>query len=486
MKKVLSIFLGMLILLSTLSPLTVLAGAAEQYDEECVSDWVLESEAPEGAYIVDTKWDYTLTRYTESSSSTMSGWTCYKSAITSYGVEQGPVYYDPSDNKRVVRKEQYISGYNKKTVYVFYKYGASELDYSYSVWQSDKPNYYEVLLDYNPTSTSQRPIAKSGSQYRWYASGGTAWAAVYSSGTRSVDNYNSPIYSDRWYYKEPIYTYYFTKTEQKTSSTEITPEDATGTDVISNVQKKVRYLLELDIFDENTDKHIAQNGIIYSINREDKTATVSSYRNLDDSITSVELTIPSRIVVDNEFYSVIAIGDNAFEDCSILTKINIPSSVKTIGAEAFIYCAALTEIVIPSSVETIGDSAFEFCSGIKKAVIGNGVKTVGANAFRRCSTLEKVSLGKSVEAVGEQAFAYCGSLRWVYFIGEKPEVASNVFKRSVASTTNKTITIYYNSAKSSWYGIGGWKDDVGFVTKLYLTQTLGYTNEADWIKYINW
>lgn len=480
MKKVLSVFLGMLILLSTLSPLSVLAGAAEQYDEECVSDWVLESEAPEGAYIVDTKWDYTLTRYTESNSSTMSGWTCYSSKITSYGVEQGPLDYDPSkyNSNYKVRSEKYTA--SSTHYYRYYHYANANYNsfsYEESTTYSKGPYYFDFT---SPLTTKGNSY--SGHQsYKYYHNDKGNYYLVW-----FLKEWDDVKKATRWYYQEPVYTYYFTKTEQKTSSTEIKPEDATGTDVISNVQKKVRYLLELDVFDEATDTHIAKNGVIYSLNKTDKTATVISYQNLDESITSVEITIPSKVVVDTEFYAVTSIANNAFEDCSILTKINLPKSIISIGAEAFIYCAALTEIVIPSSVETIGESAFAFCSGMKKAVIGNGVKTVGASAFRRCSTLEKVSLGKSVESVGEQAFAYCGSLRWVYFIGEKPEVATDVFKRSIASTTNKTITIYYNSAKSSWYGIGGWKDDVGFVTKLYLTQTLGYTNEADWINYIDW
>lgn len=485
MKKVLSVFLGMLILLSCFSPLTVLAGATEQYDEECVSDWVLENDAPEGAYIVDTKWDYTLTRYTQSGSSTMSGWICYDTKITGYGSTQGPVYSNPTGYNRNVWSEEYVA--STTTHYTFYhRYGwgtnVSTGQGGY-VWGSDSQlsSGARHTIDLTWDLTKGTNFA-GNARWKGYACPKCGESDIWlGRSTYTVENKGT-----RWYYQDPVYTYYFSKREQKTSPTEITPNDATGTDVISNVQKKVRYLLALDSFDENADKHIAQNGIIYSINREDKTAEVSSYRNLDDSITSVELTIPSRVVVDNEFYSVIAIGNNAFEDCSILTKINIPSSVKTVGDEAFIYCAALEEIVVPSSVEIIGENAFAFCSGMKKAVIGNGVKTVGASAFRRCSTLEKVSLGKSVETVGEQAFAYCGSLRWVYFIGEKPEVASDAFKRSVASTTNKTITIYYNSAKSSWYGIGGWKDNVGFVTKLYLTQTEGYTDEADWIKYINW
>ncbi len=177
------------------------------------SDWTedtsLLSTLPSSKVQTKTQYSYRDKKYNTSSSSTMSGWTHYDTKRTSWGSTQGPVYSDPSNGVRNTWSEQYISGYNQKTVYVYYKYGASELDYSYTYQTSSKPNYYEVELDYSPSSTSQRPVAKSGNQYQWYYGGGTSWAAVYFKETRTKDNLNSPIYSTRWYYQEPVYTYYF-------------------------------------------------------------------------------------------------------------------------------------------------------------------------------------------------------------------------------------------------------------------------------------
>lgn len=484
MKKFLSVFLGMLILLSCLSPLTVLAGATEQYDEEYLSDWVLESEAPEGALIADTKWTYDLQTGTQV---TDDNYVLYDTTYvwSEYGAWSGwsKTVATASDSREV--QTNHIPAVTK-TQYNYSRY----MQYTNSGWCGPWKGYWSNIycanyvekgwsdsaLSARTTETAYNPNSGKSETFTIYGQSGDSW---YNQTIRTVTvtaAYTQYRYRDR----TQIFTYYY----HVTSTNEVTPDSATGTDVISNVQKYVRYLINLDSFDETADTHIAKNGVIYSVNRTDKTATVTGYQNLDESVTSVELTIPSRIVVDNEFYSVIAIGDNAFEDCSILTKINLPASLKTIGTEAFIYCSSLTEIVVPSSVETIGESAFEFCMGLRKAIIGNGVKAIGDNAFTRCNNLEKVSFGKSVEYIGEKAFYNCSRLISTYFIGEKPEIATNAFNRN--STSVYKMTIYYNSTKTSWYGIGGWKNDVGFVTKLYLTQTLGYTNEADWIKYINW
>lgn len=64
--------------------------------------------------------------------------------------------------------------------------------------------------------------------------------------------------------------------------------------------------------------------------------------------------------------TVTAIGDGAFQACTVVTGIIIPSTVKTIGKNAFAFCFSLTKIEIPSSVTYIGNNAFR---NSNKAVI---------------------------------------------------------------------------------------------------------------------
>ncbi len=59
---------------------------------------------------------------------------------------------------------------------------------------------------------------------------------------------------------------------------------------------------------------------------------------------------------------VLEIDDEAFEDCSSLTSITIPSSMISIGAYAFCNCSFLSFIFIPNSVDSIGEHAFEGCN----------------------------------------------------------------------------------------------------------------------------
>lgn len=58
----------------------------------------------------------------------------------------------------------------------------------------------------------------------------------------------------------------------------------------------------------------------------------------------------------------------AFQGCTDLVRVDLPSSITSIGSGTFMYCRRLASVVIPPSVTVIGDEAFFECAG-------NGVDT---------------------------------------------------------------------------------------------------------------
>ena len=61
-----------------------------------------------------------------------------------------------------------------------------------------------------------------------------------------------------------------------------------------------------------------------------------------------------------------SIGDYSFYECTLLSNIEIPTSVVRIGNAAFKGCSCLTSIIIPNSVQTMGTSGFVFGSSVKE------------------------------------------------------------------------------------------------------------------------
>lgn len=193
-----------------------------------VSGWVRASSMPSGAQVINTKWTYTLREYTSSGASSYSGWTKYDTKRTSWGSTQGPVYYDPSNGSRNVWSEQYVSSTTTHYVYYHrYKDGAWSDDAHAKLWAKHSgPDVTSPLPNgYYSSTTGQRYTGAACSQC-----GATQqWHLDY---TYTTDNY-----STRWYYQDPIYTYYYYRDVNK----ETTSSDPTGQGNVSNVVKYVQY-----------------------------------------------------------------------------------------------------------------------------------------------------------------------------------------------------------------------------------------------------
>ena len=85
--------------------------------------------------------------------------------------------------------------------------------------------------------------------------------------------------------------------------------------------------------------------------------------------TATQIVIPSSY----NGKAVTSIGEGGLDQCSSLTSVVIPDSVKSIGKAAFRDCSSLKSIVVPDNVTSIGDEAFYECSSLASVVIGDSV-----------------------------------------------------------------------------------------------------------------
>lgn len=107
----------------------------------------------------------------------------------------------------------------------------------------------------------------------------------------------------------------------------------------------------------------------YILNAESYKATVT-YGGLNSEgyttpCYSGDITIPATVTdASGITYDVTAIGEHAFQNCSGLRSVAIPSSVITIGDNAFKSCTALEEVLLPMWLNNIGNMAFYGCSSM--------------------------------------------------------------------------------------------------------------------------
>ena len=138
------------------------------------------------------------------------------------------------------------------------------------------------------------------------------------------------------------------------------------------------------------------------------------------SLTSV--TIPDSVTI---------IGRSAFENCTSLTSVTIPNSVTSICDSAFYNTAyyndksnwnngvlyisdclidtnynfdSTTDYIIKDGTRIIADYALSHCDNLTSVIIPNSVTSIGDSVFSDCTSLKSVTIGNSVTSIGSSAF----------------------------------------------------------------------------------
>lgn len=116
-----------------------------------------------------------------------------------------------------------------------------------------------------------------------------------------------------------------------------------------------------------------------------------------------------------------ALTDNVFYGFESLTRVKIPSTVRSIGEFAFAYCYGLTEVTLPESVDTLGVGVFYNCKSLAEVKINGPVESLEKWVFSTCKSLKRIYLPASICLIGKEAFKDCTALTDIYFAGSKKD-----------------------------------------------------------------
>lgn len=193
------------------------------------------------------------------------------------------------------------------------------------------------------------------------------------------------------------------------------------------------------------------DGINYTLDADNLTAEVNAktsgyYRGA--------IEIPQTVTYQDNEYTVTAIGEKAFRQCSALTSVFLPSTITRIDKFAFAECTSLTTISLPAGVDFIGDYAFAH-SGITHIItsgdmfaympesysgaytIPDTIKRICGAAFIGCSRLSSLTIHNQVEYIGYAAFSSCRSLTSIVIPNSVSYLGEYAFEECMSLTDVK-------------------------------------------------
>ena len=209
---------------------------------------------------------------------------------------------------------------------------------------------------------------------------------------------------------------------------------------------------------------ITQGNLIYTVNDDGKSVTVSGTSRIKPTRLNIESSISDG---NGKSYTVTKIGEWAFNKCNSLTEVTIPNTVIEIDHQAFFYCSNLKKVTIHEGVKTIGptafigctqltsitipgtvtkmDSAFSGSTALSQVTLTNGIPKISSNAFSGCTSLTQVKIPASVDEVCPSAFDGCTGLTSVTL--EKGIRIINIY---AFNNCSKLTDVKYNGYKADW------------------------------------
>ena len=193
---------------------------------------------------------------------------------------------------------------------------------------------------------------------------------------------------------------------------------------------------------------LPRNGLLKSLNESlFEGCKKLQYVFIPKSITSLlpnrfkECSMLSSIQFDADS-QLLLIGNSAFQDCSNLTSIDLPSAqLRSIGDSAFIG-TNLENIIISKSVELINKQCFKGLKTLTKIRIEDGANLhIGSSAFEGCG-IHSIKLPNTLQSIDEKAFASCPMLRYVFYCGDKQFNTINVFQNCISSLSINVLSSY--------------------------------------------
>ena len=120
------------------------------------------------------------------------------------------------------------------------------------------------------------------------------------------------------------------------------------------------------------------NDITYELNDDDNEAIVKSFGTLKDAV------IPSTITKDKKTYKIIGVFVNSpssYPDNSTLVSVTFGENINYVGNYSFMNFKSLKKVELNDGLVDIYNNAFNFCTSLQSIVIPSNVTSIGQSVF---------------------------------------------------------------------------------------------------------
>ena len=199
----------------------------------------------------------------------------------------------------------------------------------------------------------------------------------------------------------------------------------------------------------------------------------------DEWLVGCSATIKEELVeitISSLKEGIVGIADAVFENCAALTSVKLPYSVKYLGNSAFQGNKKLYQLeTYENSLQIIGDYAFMDCEILSRITLSNGIERIGAYAFYNCeriknNELQETLIPDSVTSIGTYAFNNTG-------LWNEPDEFGIVYAGN--------WVVGFNTANGSITTVELGEDTVGIADyAFYQCETLSAVTGLSYVSYI--
>lgn len=148
-----------------------------------------------------------------------------------------------------------------------------------------------------------------------------------------------------------------------------------------------------------------------SITLPSKLSYIGGYAFNSSGLTSIEIPASVKEIGGSAFFTCKSlksitfneglekIGTSAFYN-SAITGATLPESLTELGDKAFLKCGSLTSVKLPSGLKRLGMGTFNECPLLSSIDIPSGVTEIGDECFLGCASLQSITIPAGVEKIG--------------------------------------------------------------------------------------